>query len=91
MKMRLLLALVGLAISFAGPAFAQEKDTVDPQIAEQVRALASKYDQAFNKSEFRKLLQEFEVYLGRIFCENTFAPFVFVRTVTSYSMNLQCG
>jgi hypothetical protein len=32
MKIRLLLALVGLAIGFALPAFAQQKDTVDPQI-----------------------------------------------------------
>jgi uncharacterized protein (TIGR02246 family) len=65
MKIRLLLALAGLAISFAlatlaqqtntpsAPAatFAQEKDTVDPQVAEQVRALAAKYDEAFNKND----------------------------------------
>jgi hypothetical protein len=31
--------------------FAQEKDTVDPQVAEQVRALAAKYDEAFNKND----------------------------------------
>jgi hypothetical protein len=40
MKMRLLPALVGLAISFAVPAYAQQKDTADPQITEQIRALA---------------------------------------------------
>jgi hypothetical protein len=34
MKIRLLGALVGLAINFAVPTFAQEKDTVDPQIIE---------------------------------------------------------
>jgi hypothetical protein len=38
--MRLVGALVGLAISFAVAAFAQRKDTVDPKIAEQIRALA---------------------------------------------------
>jgi hypothetical protein len=32
MKIRLLLALVGLAGSFALPTFAQQKKTVDPQI-----------------------------------------------------------
>jgi hypothetical protein len=28
----------------------QQKNTVDPQIAEQVRALAAKYDEAFNRN-----------------------------------------
>jgi uncharacterized protein (TIGR02246 family) len=51
MKIRLLLALVGLAISFAVPAFAQQKDTVDPKIAEQIRALATKFDEALNKND----------------------------------------
>jgi len=65
MKIRLLLALIGLAIGFilptfalAGfaiglilPTFAQEKDTVDPRVAEQVRALAAKYDEAFNRND----------------------------------------
>jgi uncharacterized protein (TIGR02246 family) len=40
-----------LAISFAVPAHAQEKDTVDPQIGEQIRALATKYDEAFNQND----------------------------------------
>jgi hypothetical protein len=44
MQVPLVVALVVSAIGFALPAFAQEKDTVDPQIAEQVRALAAKYD-----------------------------------------------
>jgi ketosteroid isomerase-like protein len=35
MKIRLLVALIGLAISFALPTFAQQKDTVDPRIAQQ--------------------------------------------------------
>jgi hypothetical protein len=51
MKMRLLLALVGLAVSFAPPAFAQPKDKVDPETARQVRALASNYDAAFNRQD----------------------------------------
>jgi hypothetical protein len=40
MKTRSLLILARLAISFALPSFAQQKETVDPQVAEQVRALA---------------------------------------------------
>src|SRR3984957_9568343 len=51
MKTRLLLALIGLAIGFILPTFAQEKDTVDPRVAEQVRALAAKYDEAFNRND----------------------------------------
>jgi uncharacterized protein (TIGR02246 family) len=51
MKNLPLLAFVGLAISFAMPSFGQEKDTVDPKIAEQVRALAAKYDEACNKND----------------------------------------
>ena len=51
MKIRLLLALVGLAIGFLVPAFTQQQDTVDPKIADQVRALATKYDEACNKND----------------------------------------
>ena len=50
MKIRLLLALVGLALGYAVPAFAQEKDTVDPQIRQQLDALSEKYTEAFNKN-----------------------------------------
>jgi hypothetical protein len=66
MKIHLVVALVGLAIGFAVPAFAQQtnsvpepaatataqqKDTVDPQIAEQIRALALKFDEAFDRND----------------------------------------
>jgi hypothetical protein len=39
MKIRLVIALVGLTISFAVPAFAQQKDSPDKQIIEQLAAL----------------------------------------------------
>ena len=63
MKTRLLGALVGLAISFALPTFAQQKETVDLGVAQQrdllgdVKALdefsvlATKVDEAFNKND----------------------------------------
>ena len=51
MKIPLLLALAGLAIGFTPPVFAQQKDTVDPETAQQVRALASNYDAAFNRQD----------------------------------------
>jgi hypothetical protein len=40
MKIHHLLVIVGMAIGFALPAFAQQKDTVDPQVSEQLSALS---------------------------------------------------
>ena len=63
MKIRLLLALAGFAISFAVPTFAQQTNTADPQIAQQrdlrgdpnalgeFNALGLKVDEAFNKND----------------------------------------
>jgi uncharacterized protein (TIGR02246 family) len=51
MKMRLLLTLVGLTITFAPPIFALQDDTVETETAQQVRVLASKYDAAFNEQD----------------------------------------
>src|SRR5271154_1854404 len=51
MKIRHLLTIVGFAIIFTLPAFAQQKDTVDPKISEQIRVLASKYDEAINRQD----------------------------------------
>jgi ketosteroid isomerase-like protein len=51
MKIRSLLALVGLAISFALPTFAQQTNTPDPQLRQRLVALIKKYDEVFNKNE----------------------------------------
>jgi uncharacterized protein (TIGR02246 family) len=51
MKIRFAIALAGLAIGFAPPVFAQQKDGVDAETAQQVRGLASSYDAAFNKQD----------------------------------------
>ena len=63
MKIRLLLALAGFALSFAVPTFAQHTNTPDPQIAHQrdlrgdpnalgeFNALGLKVDEAFNKND----------------------------------------
>lgn len=52
MKIRvLLLTLVGLVTSIAVPTFAQQKDTVDPQTAEQLSALSKKFSEAFNNND----------------------------------------
>jgi uncharacterized protein (TIGR02246 family) len=49
MKIRLIVALLGLAIGFTRSTFAQ--DTIDPKIAQQIRALTSNFDAAFNRND----------------------------------------
>jgi hypothetical protein len=51
MKIRLLVALVGLAISFALPAFAQQTDTPDPQLREKLIAVIKKHTDALDKND----------------------------------------
>jgi uncharacterized protein (TIGR02246 family) len=49
MKIRLLLTLVGLAIIFALPTFAQQNDTIDSQTHAQIdEQIDKKFDEAFN-------------------------------------------
>jgi ketosteroid isomerase-like protein len=56
MKKLLVVPLVGLAISFALPTFAQEKDAaIDPQIIEQLNASVKKADEAFNNGDAASL------------------------------------
>ena len=87
MKIRLLLALVALAISFALATFAQQKDTVNRQIAQQIRAAAKKYDEAFNKNDAVAMAALFTddgvqvapdgVYYGREAIQKRYAEMVF--------------
>jgi ketosteroid isomerase-like protein len=51
MKTCLVVALVGLAIGFTVPTFAQQKDTVDPQKIQQYAALGKKYAEAVNNND----------------------------------------
>jgi ketosteroid isomerase-like protein len=51
MKINLVIALVGLAISIPLPTFAQQKDTVDPQLRQMIDALANKYAEAINNND----------------------------------------
>jgi hypothetical protein len=50
MKIRCLLAIVGLAIGFVVPAFAQQKDTADPEITQKICAISKGYDEAANNN-----------------------------------------
>ena len=49
MKTRLFV-LAGLAISFALPTSAKQKETVDPQILQQYEELRKKFDEAMNNN-----------------------------------------
>jgi len=51
MKIRLLLALIGLAISFALPTYAPEQSAVDPEVRQQIEAALMKYNEAWNKGD----------------------------------------
>ena len=51
MQMPLVVALVVSAIGISAPSFAQQKDTVDPKTDQQIRVLAAKYDEAYNKHD----------------------------------------
>ena len=54
MKIRSLLALVGLAISFAFPSFAQQTSTPDPQLRQQIVPLSviGRWSQTFKGHNF---------------------------------------
>jgi hypothetical protein len=49
--MRFLLTLVGLAFGSAVPALAQEQNTVNPEVRQQIEAVLVKFDEAFNKND----------------------------------------
>ena len=66
MKMRLLLAFVGLAIGLTAPTLAQQKDTIDSQIAEQV---TKKIDEGFNNGDAAGIGAPFRG--GRAFCDSS--------------------
>ena len=51
MKVRLLLAVVGLAISFAVPTFGQEQSAVDPETRQEIEAVEMQYVEAYNKHD----------------------------------------
>ena len=51
MKMRLLTTLAGLAIGFAVPVLAQEQNTADPEVRQQIEAAHMKFYEAYNKHD----------------------------------------
>ena len=51
MKIRSVVTLVGLAISFGFPTFAQQTDTPDPQLRQRLIAVIEKHAAAMNKND----------------------------------------
>jgi len=51
MKLRLILTLSGLVIGTVMPAVGQDKNTVDPEVRQQIEAALTKSDEAFNKND----------------------------------------
>jgi hypothetical protein len=56
MKTRLLLALAGLALSFAVPAFAQEPKVVDPEVRQKIETVEMKFVDAYNRHDVATIL-----------------------------------
>jgi ketosteroid isomerase-like protein len=53
MRMRLVvaIAIVGLAMSFGLPSIAQDKNTVDPQVRQQIEAVSMKFQEPYNNRD----------------------------------------
>jgi uncharacterized protein (TIGR02246 family) len=62
MKIRSLLALVGLAISVAAPALAQEQNTVDPKVRQQIEAVLKQHEEAYNEYDASAFADGFTQY-----------------------------
>jgi ketosteroid isomerase-like protein len=61
MKMHVLLSLAALAIGFAVPALAQEQNTVDPEVRQQIEAALLKFEEAFNNHDAAAMATLFTV------------------------------
>ena len=51
MKIRTVVALVGLVISFPLPISAQQQDTLAPEVRQQIEGVLKKFDEAYNKHD----------------------------------------
>jgi uncharacterized protein (TIGR02246 family) len=51
MKVRLLIYIIGMAISFALPTLAQQKGAPDPELRQMIDAFANKYAEAVNNND----------------------------------------
>ena len=49
--MPFILTFAGLAIGFAAPALAQEQNSVDPEVRQQIEAVTKRREEAYNKHD----------------------------------------
>jgi ketosteroid isomerase-like protein len=92
MKMPLLITIAGLAIGFAVPALAQEKDSVDPEVRQQIEAELMKYDDAFNKHDAVAIADLFALDAVEVFgWESDGAVFGQQAIQKRYAVNLAAG
>ena len=62
MRIRLILTLAGLAVGIAVPVLAQEKDTVDPQVRQQIEAVVKKLEDAYDRYDAAAFAAGFTQY-----------------------------
>jgi hypothetical protein len=70
-KIRLLLALAGLAIGYAAPALAQDRNTVDPQVRQEIEAALIKFEEAFNKHDAAAIADLFTLDAVQVWARET--------------------
>jgi ketosteroid isomerase-like protein len=51
MRLVVAIAIVGLAMSFGLPSIAQDKNTVDPQVRQQIEAVSMKFQEPYNNRD----------------------------------------
>jgi uncharacterized protein (TIGR02246 family) len=62
MRIRLILTLAGLAVGIAVPVLAQEKDTVNPEVRQQIEAVLRKHEEAYNEYDAAAFAAGFTQY-----------------------------
>src|SRR5258708_33758916 len=62
MKMLLLITFTGLAIGFVQPALAQEQNTVDAEVRQQIEAALRKHEEAYNEYDAAAFAAGFPQY-----------------------------
>ena len=93
MKMPILITIAGFAIGFAVPALAQEKDSVDPEVRQQIEAELVKYDDAFNKHDAVAIADLFALDAVEVFGWESEGGAVFGQQAIQkrYAVNLAAG
>jgi uncharacterized protein (TIGR02246 family) len=71
MKLRLVPAIAGLAICVVLPAIAEEQNAVDPEVRQQIEAVLTKYEDAYNKNDAAAIAALYTADAAEVFDEYT--------------------